>query len=184
MKKFCSTFDVTAVLSKPSFNIGRDAGIQKPLLVLNDINKPGGLFHVKIISTMDKIRIPFSEFHFSFSRSGGAGGQNINKVNTKAILYWDLDGSPSCTQGVKDRFRARYGNFILDDGSVQIISQEHRTQKGNVDECIDKLHAMLDDVARPPKVRKATKPKRSAILKRLSTKKKDGEKKQNRRKDF
>jgi ribosome-associated protein len=133
---------------------------------------------------MNKIRIPFSEFHFSFSRSSGAGGQNINKVNTKAILYWNIDSSPSCTQGVKDRFRARFRNFILDDGSVQIISQEHRTQKGNVDECIDKLHAMLEEVATPPKVRKATKPKRSAVLKRLSTKKKDSDKKQLRRKEY
>lgn len=133
---------------------------------------------------MDKIKIPFSEFNFSFSRSSGAGGQNINKVNTKATLYWSPDLTTACPVAVIERFKQKYSSFILEDGQVQIISQEHRTQKGNVDACIEKLHAMLNSVARPPKVRKATKPKRSAVLKRLSSKKKDSEKKQLRRKDY
>jgi ribosome-associated protein len=105
-------------------------------------------------------------------------------VNTKVILYWSPDLSQSISVAVIERFKARFNHLILDDGSVQIISQEHRTQKANQDACIEKLHDMLNAVARPPKIRKATKPKRSAVLKRLSSKKKDSEKKQLRRKDY
>jgi ribosome-associated protein len=133
---------------------------------------------------MDKIKIPFSEFTFSFSRSSGAGGQNINKVNSKATLYWNIGETQACSEGVLRRFRDKYGQFILDSGEVQIVSQTHRTQKANMDECIEKLHAMLNDVAVPPKIRRATKPKKSAVLKRLQTKKKDSEKKRLRKSDY
>jgi ribosome-associated protein len=133
---------------------------------------------------MDRINIPFSEFEFSYARSSGAGGQHINKVNSKVIMTWKIFESQSCTYAVKERFRDKYGQFILDDGTVQIMSQKHRSQKSNQDDCIEKLHAMINDVRLPPKIRKATKPKRSAVLKRLNTKKRDSEKKQMRKKEY
>lgn len=133
---------------------------------------------------MDKIKIPFSEFTFTFARSSGAGGQNVNKVNSKVLLHWDIGASHSCPEAVKERFKARYAHAINQEGLVQIMAQESRSQKANIDSCIEKLHEMINSVARPPKIRKATKPKRSAVLKRLSSKKKDSEKKQLRRKDY
>ena len=133
---------------------------------------------------MDKINIPFSEFNFSYARSSGAGGQHINKVNSKVIMYWKIDETTCCPASVLERFRAKYAQFILDTGEVQIISQKSRSQKANIDDCIEKLHIMLNDVLRPPKIRKATKPKRSAVLNRLQTKKKDSDKKRLRRKDY
>lgn len=64
------------------------------------------------------------------------------------------------------------------------MSQKNRSQKDNIDDCIEKLHAMINEVAVPPKIRRATKPKRSAVLKRLSSKKKDSEKKRMRKNDY
>ena len=133
---------------------------------------------------MDKIKIPFSEFTFTFARSGGAGGQNVNKVNSKVILHWRIDETQACYAGVIERFKERFGQFITQDGEVQIVSQKNRSQKDNIDDCIEKLHAMINEVARPPKVRRATKPKRSAVLKRLNSKKKDSEKKRLRKNDY
>lgn len=133
---------------------------------------------------MNKIKIPFSEFTFSYARSSGAGGQHINKVNSKVILYWKINETSCCSEAVRERFRAQFGSFILDNGEVQIISQKSRSQKANIDDCIEKLHTMINSVVAPPKVRRATKPKRSAVLKRLTSKKKDAEKKQLRRKEY
>jgi ribosome-associated protein len=133
---------------------------------------------------MDRIIIPFSELTFSFSRSGGAGGQNVNKVNSKVTLTWDPATTTACSQDVIVRFRERFGPSILDNGLVQIVGQKHRSQKANMDDCIAKLHEMLNEVRRPPKVRKKTKPKRSAMLKRLDSKKRESEKKRLRRGDY
>mgnify|MGYP006194704269 CR=1 FL=1 len=137
-----------------------------------------------MIATMDRIKIPFSEFSFTFARSSGAGGQHINKANTKVILNWNLEETSCCRPEVLQRFRDKYGQFILDNGMVQIMSQKGRSQKANMDDCIEKLHAMINDVRLPPKIRRATKPKRSAVLKRLDTKKKDSLKKRLRNKSL
>jgi ribosome-associated protein len=128
-------------------------------------------------------KLPRSEVSFTFSRSSGAGGQNVNKVNSKAMLHWNLNTS-SIPEEVKGRFRERYSGFITAEGEVQIISQETRNQKDNVEDCFERLERMLEQVWRAPKKRKATKPTWGSVQKRLQGKKLDSIKKQLRKKDF
>ena len=158
--------------------------IKVTLFTLNDINKPFRFFHDTILTGMTQLTIPFSEFSFTFSRSGGAGGQNVNKVNSKVVLEWNMKLSPSINSGIKERFREKFKSYMTENGIVQITGQRHRSQKDNIDDCIRKLHEMINEVRYPPKIRKATKPKRSAVLKRLSSKKKDSEKKRLRKSDY
>lgn len=120
--------------------------------------------------------IPRKEFKLSFTRSSGAGGQNINKLNTKAILTWDMKASTSCLTSIKKRFALKYKRFIFED-NVVISSQKYRTQKQNIDDCINKLMEFLSSVEFPPKARKATKPSRSSVKKRLDSKTKHSSKK-------
>jgi len=131
---------------------------------------------------MNKIVIPFSEINFTYSRSSGAGGQNVNKVNSKVTMTWTP--AADFPSGVLERFRARYPQYVLDDGTIHMVCQNHRSQKANIDECVARLHELINSVLRPPKIRKATKPTRSSIQKRLSGKRKDAEKKQSRKKNY
>ena len=115
-------------------------------------------------------RVPRDECRFSFSRSSGAGGQNVNKVNSKATLHWDLN-TTGLPLDVVERFRERYAGFITQEGEVQITGQVTRNQKDNVEDCFARLERMLENVWRPSKKRKATKPTRASIEKRLNSKK-------------
>lgn len=128
-----------------------------------------------------KLSIPLDEFDLSFARSSGPGGQNVNKVNSKAVLFWTIGTSPSVPPGVKQRFLARYGKRLTTEGVLVISCDEHRDQRRNVDGCLEKVAAMLREVLVPPKPRKATKPSRGSVERRLSGKKTQSDKKKMRR---
>jgi ribosome-associated protein len=172
------------VLFKTALYISGYAGIEMTLFALNNIHKPISSFHDIILTLMEKITIPFSELSFSYARSGGAGGQNVNKVNSKVMMSWDIYQSSCLNDAMKERFIQRYKGQISDQGLVQIVSQRSRSQKENMDDCIHKLHEMIESIRVPPRTRKATRPTRSSIHKRLNSKKKDSEKKRLRKKDF
>ncbi len=128
----------------------------------------------------EKIRIRLKELRFSFSRSSGAGGQNVNKLNTKATLRWEVARSQSLPEDVRARFLERYRRRITADGELMLTSQRFRDQGRNVADCLEKLRGMLAAVARPPRTRKATKPTRSSVERRLSSKHRTRLKKQRR----
>lgn len=128
------------------------------------------------------IQIPLNEFEFTFARSSGPGGQNVNKVNSKALLRWNPSNSAGMLDDVKGRFFARYENQLTLEGELLITSDRFRDQVKNKEDCLNKLREMILLIAVPPKPRKKTKPSRSAKKKRFESKKKHGEKKQGRQK--
>jgi ribosome-associated protein len=116
------------------------------------------------------IKIPLAEFAFTFARSSGPGGQNVNKVASKAILRWSPLASPSLPDDVRDRFAAAYGSRLTSAGELVLASDRFRDQGRNRTDCLDRLRAMLLAVARPPKRRKPTKPSRASKARRLAEK--------------
>lgn len=134
-----------------------------------------------MITLNSHITIPESELRFSFSRSGGPGGQNVNKVSSKATMHWDVVQSPSLPADVKHRFLTRFKSKITTQGEIVIVSQESRDQPKNIQLCLDKLRAMLMEVLVPPKKRRPTKPTKGSKVRRLDAKKNKSQTKQNRR---
>ncbi len=127
------------------------------------------------------IRIPVAEFQFTFVRSAGPGGQNVNKVNTKAVLRWPFDASPSLPAGVRTRFRAKFGNRLTVGGELVLSSQRFRDQPRNKADCLEKLQTMLASVARAPVKRKRTRPSLGSKIRRLDEKRRRSEHKEGRR---
>lgn len=127
------------------------------------------------------ISIPLREISFGFSRSGGAGGQNVNKVNTKVSLRWIPAASRSLPEPVLDRLLEKAGRRINADGVLQITSQRYRDQGRNVADCLEKLRALVASVAVAPKKRKKTKPTKAASERRLADKRRRARKKEDRR---
>ena len=117
-----------------------------------------------------RIRIPPSEFEWTYVRSSGPGGQNVNKVNSKAVLRWNVAQSPSLPADVRERFLARYRSRITADGDLIIASQRYRDQGRNAADTLEKLTALVTAVAVPAKKRRPTKPTRASARRRVETK--------------
>lgn len=128
-----------------------------------------------------RMSIPLREFRFQFARSGGPGGQNVNKVNTKAELRWHVTTSPSLPERVRLRLIAQQRRRITLQGELIVTSQRFRDAGRNVADCLEKVRAMIDAAATEPKPRRATKPTRASQRRRLQEKKRESEKKQRRR---
>jgi len=128
-----------------------------------------------------KVRIPSSELRLTFARSSGPGGQHVNKVSTKAVLRWNVRESASIAEDVRQRFVETFPTRMTGSGEVVLSSDRFRSRKRNAGECVARLRGMLAQVLRPPRKRKATRPSRAAIERRLTAKRHHGEKKRRRR---
>lgn len=129
----------------------------------------------------ERICIPLEEFDWSYARSGGPGGQNVNKVASKAVLRWPITTSPSVPGDVRARFLQRFHSRITNEGDLVMASQEYRDQERNRQACLDRLVAMLLQVATLPKPRKATKPTKGSKIRRVAAKRLASKTKTNRR---
>jgi ribosome-associated protein len=127
------------------------------------------------------VPLPLAELRFQFARSSGPGGQNVNKVESKAVLRWDVAASRAVPAAVRARFTARFARRIDTDGVLMLTSQRHRQRERNVADCLAKLAAMLAEVAKPEKPRKPTRPSRGAKERRLAEKRRVKKRKAERR---
>lgn len=123
-----------------------------------------------------------NELEFSFSRSGGPGGQNVNKVNSKVTLKWDLVHSNLLSDEIKVKLTQKLSSKLTKEGVLMLVVQDHRSQLQNKQAAIQKLDFILRQALTTRKARKATKPSKSAGHKRLFSKKRHSEKKSWRRK--
>src|SRR5213075_3478003 len=123
----------------------------------------------------ERIRIPLSELVFQFSRSGGKGGQNVNKVETKVELIFDVRYSPSLTLDDRSILLHRLGTRLDGEGRLHIISQESRSQWANREQAVVKFVGILQAALKPVKKRTKTKIPPSSKRKRLEHKKRRGE---------
>ncbi len=134
-----------------------------------------------MLPTNSIVQVPESELEWTFARSSGPGGQNVNKVSSKAVLRWKVLENTSLPVAVRERFVQRYGSRLTTDGAIVISSQRYRDQGRNIADAREKLHAMLLEVARPPKRRRPTRPTKTSVAKRLESKQARSRTKQMRR---
>ena len=126
------------------------------------------------------LAIPRREIQFTFVRSSGPGGQNVNKVASKAVLRWPAAASPSIPDDVRGRLFAKCARQLNDRGELVLSSQRYRDQAKNIDDCLEKLRNLILAAARVPKKRKKTRVPKSAREARLTQKRATAEKKRRR----
>ncbi|AUD03353.1 alternative ribosome rescue aminoacyl-tRNA hydrolase ArfB [Spirosoma pollinicola] len=130
---------------------------------------------------MDATRLQ-PELQYQFARSGGAGGQNVNKVATKAELRFDVRNSQLLSDDERVILEEKLANKLTTEGELVLTHQTERTQLANKEKVTKKFYRLIEKAFEKPKPRKATKPSRSAVEERISQKKQKGDVKEKRRK--
>jgi len=121
------------------------------------------------------------ELAFTFSASPGPGGQNVNKLATKATLTFDVANSPSLTPDQRATLLHRLANRINAEGVLRVVAHTHRTQSANRAAAVARFVELLADALRPRKTRRPTRPTRASAQRRLEHKSRRGQVKRQRR---
>ncbi|MHC4159227.1 MAG: alternative ribosome rescue aminoacyl-tRNA hydrolase ArfB [Planctomycetota bacterium] len=120
------------------------------------------------------IEIPQENLVFKYSRSGGPGGQNVNKVNTRVTLFFDAANCESFSDGQKQLILRRLATRANKDGVIRVVCQRYRTQRANREAAVERLSELLREALKKRAVRKKTKVPKYAREKRLEEKKRRG----------
>ncbi len=130
-----------------------------------------------MVEIAGRLKIPPGELSLSFARSSGPGGQNVNKVNSKAVLRWNIKTSPTLGDELRQLLLEKLHSRINVDGELVIASDRYRDQLRNREDCLEKLRALVASALARPKPRKKTKPSRSSQIKAKKIKRRHSEKK-------
>ena len=129
----------------------------------------------------DTVTIPTAELQFHFSRSGGPGGQHVNRTATQVELTFDVQGSASLDESQRARVLGKLKSAIDSRGVLHLTCQTTRSQSRNRAEVIERFQRLLRQALHVPKPRRATRPGRAAVERRLQEKRRVGTLKQERR---
>lgn len=131
----------------------------------------------------DKVVIPWTEIEWTATRSSGAGGQHVNKTNSAVQLRFSI-GNSTLSDLQKSKLLVRLKTRLIQEDEILIRIEDQRDQKSNKDRAYDLLNKMINLALIDPKKRIATKPKKSAVRKRLNDKKRNSEIKKGRREQY
>lgn len=146
------------------------------------VSEDEGQFEDGGILINPNVRVPRSEVRIRFVRSSGPGGQNVNKVATKAELVFSVDESEAFSEGQKMRLRDKLGRRINTKGELRLSCDEHRSQGRNSAAVIERFANLLRTALQRPKRRVPTRPTRASKERRLTEKKRRGDRKSSRSK--
>lgn len=123
-----------------------------------------------MIQVTPQVSISEEELRFTASRSSGPGGQNVNKLNTKVTLWFDVASSPSLSDDHKRAILGRLGRRVSSKGVLRLVSQRSRSQAANREAVLERFVELLRDALRPPSTRKKTRITPGAKERRLRQK--------------
>jgi len=119
---------------------------------------------------MPPFLVPESELEIRATRAGGPGGQHVNKASTRIEVVWDMRGSPSLSDAQRARLLTRLATRIDGQGRLRIVSDATRSQRRNLETAVARLREIVQEALKVPKPRKATRPTRASVERRLDAK--------------